>query len=193
MSLDPLLREVRACTACAAHLPLGPRPVLRAGTTARLLIVGQAPGTRVHKTGIPWNDPSGDRLRDWLAVDRDTFYDESRVAIVPMGFCYPGTDARGGDRPPRRECAPLWHARLLAEMPAIELTLLIGQYAQRHYLGKRAKSSITETVRAWREYQPDYLPLPHPSWRNSAWLKKNPWFAEEVLPDLRSRLADLLA
>jgi uracil-DNA glycosylase len=192
VSLDTLLGEVRACTACAAHLPLGPRPVLRAGRSARVLIVGQAPGTRVHNTGIPWNDPSGERLRDWLALDRDTFYDESRVAIVPMGFCYPGTDAKGGDRPPRRECAPLWHARLLAEMPAIELTLLIGQYAQRHYLGKRARGSITETVRAWRDYQPAFLPLPHPSWRNTAWLKKHPWFADEVLPDLRTREAMLL-
>ena len=186
-ALTAALAEVRACRVCAAHLPLGPRPVLRASRSARLLIVGQAPGTRVHQTGIPWNDPSGDRLRDWLGVDRETFYDERRIAIVPMGFCYPGVDRNGGDKPPRPECAPLWHDRLLGLMPAVELTLLVGMYAQRRYLGRRAGRTLTETVRAWRDYLPDHLPLPHPSWRNTAWLRKNPWFEAEIVPYLRQR------
>lgn len=186
-----LLQRVRACRLCEAHLPLGPRPVLRASATARLLIVGQAPGTRVHETGIPWNDASGDRLRDWLNLDRTAFYDEARIAIMPMGFCYPGTNPKGGDYPPRPECAPLWHPPLRALMPRIELTLLVGQYAQARYLGERRKRTMTETVAAWRDYRPDILPLPHPSWRNTGWLKKNPWFAEELLPELRARVADL--
>lgn len=189
--LNALLREVRACRLCEAELPLGPRPVLRARSSARLLIVGQAPGTRVHETGIPWNDPSGDRLREWMAVDRDAFYDDARIAIVPMGFCYPGNDARGGDKPPRPECAPTWHTRVLEGLPEIRLTLLVGLYAQRHYLGERRKESLTETVRAWREFSPCYLPLPHPSWRNTAWLKKNPWFKAEILPYLRRRLREV--
>ncbi len=179
---------MRACRVCAAQLPLGPRPVLRAGATARLLIVGQAPGTKVHETGIPWNDRSGERLRAWLGLEPAAFYDERRVAIVPMGFCYPGRDPRGGDNPPRPECAPLWHPPLTAALPAIELTLLVGLYAQAHYLGPRRKGSLTETVRAWRDYGPDRFPLPHPSWRNTAWLKKNPWFEAELLPDLRARV-----
>ncbi len=183
---------MRACRVCAAQLPLGPRPVLRAGAGARLLIIGQAPGTRVHETGIPWNDRSGERLRDWLAVDRDTFYDQERVAIVPMGFCYPGRDPRGGDKPPRPECAPLWHPPLTAALPAVELTLLVGLYAQTRYLGTRRRSTLTETVRAWHDYGPDSLPLPHPSWRNTAWLKKNPWFEAELLPELRARVAALI-
>lgn len=186
MSLARLLKEVRACKVCAAYLPLGPRPVLRMKPSATLLVIGQAPGTRVHESGIPWNDRSGDRLRDWLAVDKDTFYDDSRIAIMPMGFCYPGVDKNGGDAPPRPECAPLWHDRLLALLPNIELTLLIGQYAQAHYLGTVKKKTMTETVRAWRSYLPDgFLPLPHPSWRNTAWLKKNPWFGTDLLPELR--------
>ncbi|NNG05084.1 MAG: uracil-DNA glycosylase family protein [Inquilinus sp.] len=184
-TLDRVLAEARACRICAAHLPLGPRPVLRAGPGSQLLIVGQAPGTRVHESGIPWNDPSGDRLRDWLGLDRDAFCDEARIAIVPMGFCYPGVDRHGGDKPPRPECAPLWHDRLRVLLPGIRLTLLVGAYAQKRYLGRRRKASLTETVRAWREYLPDYLPLPHPSWRNTVWLKKNPWFAAEVVPYLR--------
>ncbi len=190
--LEEVLRAARACRACAAHQPLGPRPVLRAGPGARLLIVGQAPGTRVHETGIPWNDPSGERLRAWLAVDRDGFYDQTRIAIVPMGFCYPGRNPRGGDNPPRPECAPLWHGPLLAALPGIELTLLVGQYAQAHYLGKRRRSTLTETVRAWADYGPGFLPLPHPSWRNTGWLKRNPWFAAELLPGLRARVRVLL-
>ncbi|MGH8454938.1 MAG: uracil-DNA glycosylase family protein [Nevskiales bacterium] len=189
-SLNALLAEVRICRVCAAHLPLGPRPVLRVSTTARLLIVGQAPGTKVHATGIPWNDPSGDRLRDWMGVDRETFYDESRIAITPMGFCYPGKGA-SGDLPPRPECAPLWHARLLSLMPDIELTLLVGQYAQRYYLDTGDRN-LTHTVREFRRHAPRYLPLPHPSPRNQLWLKRNPWFEREVLPVLRRRVTRLL-
>ena len=184
-TLAAVMAEARACRVCEAHLPLGPRPVVRASTSARLLIIGQAPGTRVHETGIPWNDPSGDRLRDWLGLDRDAFYDESRIAIMPMGFCYPGIDKNGGDKPPRPECAPLWHDRILALMPAVELTLLVGMYAQRRYLGRRARRTLTDTVRAWQDYLPDYLPLPHPSWRNTVWLRKNPWFEAEIIPYLR--------
>lgn len=189
--MDKLLSEIRACQACAAQLPLGPRPVLRADRRARLLIVGQAPGTKVHASGIPWNDPSGDRLRQWLAMDRATFYDERRIAIMPMGFCYPGKGG-SGDLPPRPECAPLWHQRLLALMPRIELVLLVGQYAQHHYLDC-AGQSLTDTVRAWSRYGPRYLPLPHPSPRNQLWLKRNPWFEREVVPELRRQVAALLA
>jgi uracil-DNA glycosylase len=190
--LDAVVAAARACRVCAAHLPLGPRPVLRARGSARLLIVGQAPGTRVHETGVPWNDPSGDRLRDWLDLDRPAFYDEAQIAIVPMGFCYPGRDAHGGDRPPRPECAPLWHPPLRAALPGIELTLLVGGYAQRYYLGRGRRASLTETVRAWRDYLPAFLPLPHPSWRNTAWLRKNPWFEADLVPELRRRVAGLL-
>ena len=189
--LTRLLKEVRACRLCEAQLPLGPRPVLRADHRARLLIVGQAPGTRVHATGVPWNDPSGDRLRAWLAVDRETFYDESRIAIIPTGFCYPGR-GRSGDLPPRPECAPLWHPRLRALLPDIGLTLLIGQYAQAYYLGARRKPTLTATVHAWRGYLPDFLPLPHPSPRNTHWLQVHAWFESDVLPELRQRVKELL-
>lgn len=188
-ALERLLAEVRACRLCEAMLPLGPRPVLRAASTARVLIIGQAPGTRVHATGIPWNDPSGDRLRQWLGVDRDTFYDASRIAIIPMGFCYPGRLPRGGDRPPRPECAPTWHARLLHHLPHLALTLLVGSYAQAHYLGANRADTLTETVRAWRRYGPQYVPTPHPSPRNTLWLRKNPWFEADVIPHLRTRVA----
>lgn len=191
-SLDALLTEVRACRACAQHLPLGPRPILRAGADARILIVGQAPGARVHASGIPWDDASGDRLRKWLGVDVATFHDESQFAIIPMGFCYPGR-GNGGDNPPRRECAPLWLDSLLEKLPEIQLTLLIGQYAQRHFLGTRRKLSLTETVRAWREYAPTVIPLPHPSPRNQAWFQRHPWFESEVLPMLRGRVESLMA
>lgn len=166
--------------------------MLRAQATASMLIVGQAPGTRVHETGIPWNDPSGDRLRCWLDMDRDTFYDESRIAIIPMGLCYPGRYPRGGDLPPRPECAPMWHGPLLAHLPRLQLTLIIGAYAQRYYLADRVKKNLTETVRAWREYIPEFLPLPHPSFRNNAWLRRNPWFEDEILPYLRQRSAGLV-
>ena len=190
-ALQALLAEVRACRLCEAQLPLGPRPVLRAAVTARLLIVGQAPGTRVHETGIPWNDPSGDRLREWLAVDHGTFYDESRIAIIPTGLCYPGK-ANGGDAPPRPECAPHWHPRLLERLPAVELVLLVGQYAQAYYLGARRHQTLTETVHAWREYLSEFLPLPHPSPRNTRWLQVNPWFTRDVLPELRVRVHAVL-
>lgn len=192
-ALEALAAEARACTLCAPHLPHGCRPVLRVAASAALLIVGQAPGNRVHQTGIPWNDPSGDRLRSWLALDRERFYDGSRIAILPMGLCFPGTDPKGGDRPPRPECAPLWHPPIRAALPAVRLTLLVGQYAQAYYLGPRRKSSMTETVAAWRAYGPEFLPLPHPSWRNSGWLKRQPWFESDLLPDLRERVAAILA
>ena len=193
LALDALWREVRGCTLCAADLPLGPRPVLRPSATARLLIVGQAPGTKVHESGIPWNDPSGDRLRDWMGICRETFYDRRRIAIMPMGFCYPGRLPKGGDAPPRPECAPHWHAALLALMPAVELTLLVGGYAQAHYLGSRRGRTLTETVARWRDFLPEYLPTPHPSWRTRGWVARNPWFEAELLPDLRARVAALVA
>jgi uracil-DNA glycosylase len=191
-SLAALLGEIRACRLCEAHLPLGPRPVAKAGRTARILIIGQAPGTKVHETGIPWNDPSGDRLREWMALDRERFYDENRIAIMPMGFCYPGRLPKGGDAPPRPECAPAWHDRLRAELPAIELTLLVGSYAQAHYIHGGRKANMTETVRGWRDHAPGTIPTPHPSWRSTNWLKKNPWFETEVLPELRRRVAALM-
>ncbi len=192
-TFSTLLSEIRACRVCAAHLPHEPRPVLRARSSARLCIVGQAPGTRVHASGKPFTDPSGDRLREWLGVDEATFYDERRIAIVPMGFCFPGLDANGGDLPPRRECAPLWRERLFAELKLIQLTLAVGSYAQAWHLKGRKKASLTETVKAWREYGPHIMPLPHPSWRNNAWVKKNPWFEAELLPTLRRRVARVLS
>lgn len=190
--LSDVLHAARACRVCEPSLPLGPRPVLRAAESARLLIVGQAPGTKVHETGIPWNDPSGDRLRRWLDLDRDTFYDATRIAIAPIGFCYPGRDPRGGDLPPRPECAPLWQPRLLAALPELELILLVGAYAQAYYLGRARRPTLGETVRAYRDYLPRHLPLPHPSWRNTAWLNRNPWFETELLPELRRRVHALL-
>jgi uracil-DNA glycosylase len=190
--LDTLLREIRACRLCEAHLPLGPRPVLAASASARLLIVSQAPGARVHATGIPWNDASGRRLREWLKVDEATFYDPQRVAIVPMGFCYPGR-AGSGDAPPRPECRATWHPRLLPLLRKVEFTLSIGQYAQAWCLGARRKATLTDTVRAWREYLPDHMPLPHPSPRNVGWFKANPWFEADVLPALRERVHAVLS
>lgn len=181
--MSKLLAQARGCTVCAAHLPLGPRPVLRASVTVRLLVIGQAPGTKVHQTGIPWNDPSGERLRDWLKLDRERFYDESQIAIVPMGLCYPGRGA-GGDLPPRPECAPLWHGKLRKLMPKLELTLLIGAYAQAYYLGDRRQATLAETVRVWRDYAP-FIPLPHPSPRNRLWLRKQAWFEAEAVPEIR--------
>lgn len=186
-ALQRLFRRVRACRVCAEHLPLGPKPVLRASSTARLMIVGQAPGTRVHETGIPFNDPSGDRLRGWLGIGRETFYDESRIAIVPTAFCYPGRKG-SGDAPPRPECAPLWHPELARLMPEIELTLLVGAYAQAYYLGEKCGATLAETVRNWRAFLPAYLPTPHPSPRNQLWLKRNPWFEAEVVPEMRRRV-----
>jgi uracil-DNA glycosylase len=189
-TLDELLIAVRKCRACEKQLPFGPRPVLQAGKTARILVVGQAPGIRVHTTGIPWDDPSGERLRMWMGLDADRFYDESQIAIIPMGYCYPGR-GRGGDLPPRRECATLWLDHLLAMLPQIELTLLIGLHAQRHFLSNRRKHSLTDTVKAWREFAPEYLPLPHPSARNTPWFQRNPWFEHELLPMLRERVKSL--
>jgi len=191
MSLLKLLEEVRACTVCEG-LPLGPRPVLSAATSARILIVGQAPGTRVHKTGIPWNDPSGDRLRDWMDLDRDTFYDAQKIAIVPMGFCYPGR-GKSGDLPPRPECAPLWHERILKTLPNIRLKILAGSYAQNYYLEGRRKKTLTETVRASEDYGNKTFPLPHPSPRNNFWLRKNPWFERRMIPRLQSRVREVLS
>ncbi len=190
--LDSLLSEIRACRLCAEHLPLGPRPIIRAAASARLLIVGQAPGTKVHESGIPWDDASGERLRQWLGMAPEVFYDETRVAIVPMGFCYPGRAAKGGDNPPRPECAPEWHSKVLALLPNLELTLLVGRYAHKHYLGAGAKRTVTETVKAWREYQPRFLPTPHPSWRATHWLRKNPWFEAEVVPEMQKRVRRLV-
>jgi uracil-DNA glycosylase len=190
--LKSLLSEIRRCDLCASDLPLGPRPVVRASAKAKVLIVGQAPGTRVHETGVPWNDRSGDQLRDWLALDKNVFYDKSRVAIMPMGFCYPGVEARGGDKPPRSECAPTWHDLLLPQMLGVEVVLLVGMYAQRHYLGGRRQRTLTDTVAAWRDYAPRHIPLPHPSWRNTHWRKKNPWFEVDVVPMVRDRVAELV-
>jgi len=187
-SLDRVHQKIAACDICAAHLPLGPRPVVRLKPSARLVIIGQAPGTRVHETGIPWNDPSGDRLRDWLGIDRDAFYDSPHIAIMPMGFCYPGRATSGGDNPPRPECAPAWHEQALAVMPEIEMTLLVGQYAQKHYLGDKRQKTMTATVEHWRDYLPQILPTPHPSWRTTGWLKKNPWFEQDVVPYLRAQV-----
>jgi len=191
-SLDRLLAEIRACRICEAHLPLGPRPVLQASATSRLLIVSQAPGRKVHETGIPFNDVSGDRLREWMGIDKPTFYDASRVAIVPMGFCFPGT-GKGGDLPPRPECAPTWHPRLLPLLDQVRLTLVIGQYAQAGLLGVRRGTKLTDTVQAWRQHLAHgRLPLPHPSPRNRLWLTRNPWFEAELLPVLRERVAQVL-
>lgn len=192
-ALGALLEKVRACRLCADQLPHSPRPVLRGRCSARILIAGQAPGTRVHASGIPFSDPSGDRLRSWMGINSEAFYDESHIAILPMGFCFPGLDAKGGDRPPRPECAPAWREALMAELPHIRLTLAIGLYAQSWHLRDRLKPSLTQTVAAWRDYGPDIFPLPHPSWRNNGWLKKNPWFERDLLPQLRGRIQAELA
>ncbi len=197
--LDTLSSEIKACRICrdapryGVPLPDEPNPVCVLSATARIVICGQAPGIRVHNTGLPFNDPSGVRLRDWLGVDRETFYDPDKFAIVPMGFCFPGYDAHGSDLPPRRECRETWHDRVFRSMPQIELVLTIGQYAQAYHLGSRRRASMTETVLNWRDYfepesGPSILPLPHPSWRNSSWLKKNLWFAQEVLPLLQEKV-----
>lgn len=191
-ALEILLKEIRACRLCEDKLPLGPRPVLRASATAKLLIVGQAPGTLVHGSGVPWDDASGVRLRGWLQVDKSAFYDEKSIAIVPMGFCYPGRGA-SGDLPPRPECSQAWHPRLLPLLANVELVLLIGHYAQRHFLGDSRLNSLTETVQAWNQYAPRYFPLPHPSPRNIGWFMHNPWFEAEVVPALRERVAQVLA
>jgi uracil-DNA glycosylase len=189
-AINNLLRDVRGCTLCTVHLPLGPRPVLQMSASAKILIVGQAPGRKVHETGIPFNDPSGDRLRDWTGLSREQFYDAKKIALVPMGFCYPGT-GKSGDLPPRPECAATWRAKLLAQLLQIELTLVIGQYAMAYHL-PNSRGTMTQTVAAWREHFPQVLPMPHPSPRNNIWLKKNPWFENEVIPALRERVAAVL-
>ncbi len=190
-SLATLLTEVRACTLCAQHLPLGPRPVLQASASARLLIAAQAPGRKVHETGLPFNDISGDRLRDWLGLSREVFYDARRVAIVPMGFCFPGT-GKAGDLPPRPECAPAWRAALLSHLKNIQFTLVIGRYAQAYHLPHQGRS-VTQVVQAWRQHWPATVALPHPSPRNNRWLQRNPWFEQELLPLVRERVAEVLA
>jgi uracil-DNA glycosylase len=189
-TLEALLAHVRACRVCEPHLPLGCRPILQAASPARILIVGQAPGARVHASGVPWDDPSGERLRAWMGIGREVFYDASRIAIIPMGYCYPGR-GRGGDLPPRRECARLWLDLLLARLPRIQLTLLVGLHAQRHFLGGDRQPTLAKTLEHWRDYAPRYLPLPHPSPRNTPWFQRNAWFERELLPTLRARVAAL--
>jgi uracil-DNA glycosylase len=186
-----LLQQVRSCTLCAPHLPLGVRPVLQVHPAARILVVGQAPGIKVHNSGIPFDDASGERLREWMGVSRAVFYDPTQVAIVPMGFCYPGT-GKSGDLPPRPECAPQWRQQVMAHLPNIALTLVIGQYAQAWHLPKSNDNSVTRTVERWAEFAPAVLPLPHPSPRNNIWLKRNPWFSQSLLPVLQQAVANAL-
>ncbi len=189
-TVTSLLARVRACTLCADYLPLGPRPVLQLHPSARILIVGQAPGRKVHLPGVPFDDASGARLRQWLGVSRDEFYDPRRIAILPMGFCFPGS-GKSGDLPPRTECAPAWRKQLLAQLRQLEVTVILGQYAQAYHFGD-AGLSLTELVKSWRVYRPKLVPLPHPSPRNNLWLRRNPWFEREVLPPLRKRVASAL-
>jgi len=191
ISLALLLNEVRQCRACEAQLPLGPRPIVQVGEHARILIVGQAPGKAVHESGIPWNDASGETLRRWMGISTETFYDSGKVAIIPMGYCYPGR-GKSGDLPPRRECAELWLDKLLGHLQEIRLTLLVGQYAQKHFLGAKRKATLTATVEAWQAYVPDFFPLPHPSPRNTPWLRRHPWFEESLLPELCHQVAQAL-
>lgn len=190
-TLSKLVQEIRSCTLCSEYLPLGPRPIIQVSSSARVLIVGQAPGSRVHNTGLPFNDPSGDRLRWWLGINKDIFYDDKKIALVPMGFCYPGT-GKSGDLPPRSECAVTWRAKLLEQLPNIKLTIIVGQYAQDWHLGGVSKGNLTKTVMGWKSYWPTAIPLPHPSPRNNIWLKRNPWFEEQVLPPLRRKVKAIL-
>ena len=189
--MEDLLKEIKACTICKEHLPFAPKPIIRASARSKILIIGQAPGQKVQNSGIPWDDASGKELRSWLNVTSDQFYDTSIFAIMPMGMCYPGT-GKSGDLPPRKECATAWHEKVLAKIPNIQLTLLIGKYAQDYYLGKLVKENLTETVRNYKEYLPNYLPLPHPSPRNNIWKKKNEWFAHDILPILNLRVHEIL-
>jgi uracil-DNA glycosylase len=186
-----LISEIKKCTECESELPLGPNPVVQVSAKSKIAIIGQAPGIKVHQSGIPWDDKSGDNLRDWLGVEKEVFYDPEIFALIPMGFCYPGT-GKSGDFPPMKICAPLWHEKLFQGMPNITLTLLLGKYAQDFYLGEYAKKSLTETVQSFQEYIPRFLPLPHPSPRNNIWQSKNPWFKEEILPYLKSRISNIL-
>ena len=189
--LRDVIAEARACTVCAPFLAHPPRPVFQLHPSARILVAGQAPGRRVHESGLPFDDPSGDRLREWMGIDRATFYDETRLAIVPMGFCFPGT-GRAGDLPPRPECAPLWREKLLGGLKHLELTLVIGQYAHAYHLPETKGRSVTEIVAAWRDHWPRVVPLPHPSPRNNRWLRERPWFDRELVPEVRSRVQDIL-
>ena len=191
-SFESLVIDAQACKICKEFLPLGPRPVFSIHPKSKILIVGQAPGTKVHATGIPWNDASGNELRRWLGVDREQFYDPKIFGIMPMGFCYPGR-GKGGDLPPRPECAPIWHQQMNERMPEVKLTLLIGQYALKYYLGNRKKKTLTETVKNFELYLPEFIPLVHPSPRNLMWRRRNPWFEEEVVPTLRERVHELIA
>lgn len=188
MDLEKLFREIRSCTHCAKNLPLGPRPIIRGNSSAKIVIIGQAPGTKVHASGVPWDDASGKRLREWLGIPSEIFYDESKVAIVPMGFCYPGK-GKSGDLPPRHECAPMWHDRVFTFLPNIKLIILIGQYAQQRYLAHKQKDTLTETVQNWREYlEQGYWPIVHPSPRNAIWLARNKWFESDVVPHLKQKV-----
>ena len=191
-AFETLLAEARACQACAGLLPHDPRPVVQASPAARVLIIGQAPGSKVHASGVPWDDDSGDRLREWTGLSRETFYDARQVALVPMGLCYPGK-ASGGDLPPRKECAPLWHERLIAGMLGLRLTLLVGQYAQKTYLPRELRGSLTDAVRRHREAPAGIIPLPHPAWRSRLWMQRHPWFEAEVLPLLQRRVREALS
>lgn len=191
MTLKKLKSEISTCRICVDFLPFAPNPVFRANERSRILIIGQAPGTKVHNTGIPWNDPSGDRLRSWLGVSSDEFYNEENISIIPMGFCYPGK-GKSGDLPPRPECAPKWHDKLLKFLPNLRMTLLIGQYSQKYYLGNRMKENLTATVQNFHEYLPDFFPLPHPSPRNTFWIQQHPWFAGEVIPVLKRKFHKIL-
>jgi uracil-DNA glycosylase len=189
---DALLREIRGCRTCAASLALGPRPIVQFSASCRIVIIGQAPGARVHASGIPWDDASGERLREWTGLGTDSFYDPAKVALVPMGFCYPGTGS-SGDLPPRPECAPLWHERVLARLPPDRLTLLVGSYAQQHYLKRLKRQTLTDAVRNFSVYGPEFFPLPHPSWRSGPWMQRNPWFEADVVPALRARVGATLS
>ena len=190
-ALEKILPEIRACGICAGHLPYPPRPIVQIGVAAGILIIGQAPGSKAHESGVPWRDQSGDRLREWTGLTEETFYDPARVALMPMGFCYPGA-ADGADLPPRPECAPLWHERLLSLMPRVRLTLLVGIHAQNHYLPGTARTTMTETVRSFAAHAPRLFPLPHPSWRSTGWMRRNPWFEAEALPALRNSVGAAL-
>lgn len=192
--LDKLLTEVRACRVCVSELPLGPNPIVRAKRSSKILIIGQAPGTKVHESGIPWNDPSGKRLREWMGINDEIFYNQTKIAIIPMGFCYPGK-GKSGDLPPRKECAELWHKKLLMHLPNIKLTMLIGQYAQKYYLSDSKYyngGTVTEIVTNWKKFAPKYFPLPHPSPRNTLWLRKNSWFESKTIPQLRKQVRNAI-
>lgn len=190
--MKKLVAEIKNCTICAAHLPLGPRPVFSFAKDSKIAIIGQAPGTKVHESGIPWDDASGKQLRTWLDVTEEAFYNPSNFAIIPMGFCYPGK-GKSGDLPPRPECAPQWHKTMFQQMDSVELFILIGSYAQAYYLNDRTEKNLTETVRNFEAYLPTYFPLPHPSPRNSFWLRKNPWFEKDILPQLRNQVQNILS